>query len=173
MTLFDLVVFGVIVISGLAGLSRGAVHELIGLFAFTLSTIATIAFLPATTPLVRHVVHSGFLAAAVAAVISFVIVFIFLKILATTITASLNGGGSARRCEPDRRPGVWGASGGAPVGGLCADFQPRYASGMETELDYQWDDLPNGERSRARLIEAPAQRVGRCKYADAFNWRRH
>jgi len=90
MTLFDLVVLGVIVISGLEGLSRGAVHELIGLFAFTLSAIATVAFLPATTPLVRHILHVGFLATAVAALISFVIVFVFLKILAATLTASLN-----------------------------------------------------------------------------------
>jgi membrane protein required for colicin V production len=92
MTLFDLIALAVIAISALSGFSRGAVHELVGLFAFTVSAMATVAFLPATAPLARHFIHSGWLAAAVAAVVTFAIVFIFLRLLASMLTASLNQG---------------------------------------------------------------------------------
>jgi membrane protein required for colicin V production len=92
MTVFDLVALGVIAVSALSGLARGAVRELVGLFAFALSALATVAFLPATAPMARHFVHSGWLAAAVAALVTFVIVFIFLRVLAGTLTARLDRG---------------------------------------------------------------------------------
>ncbi len=99
MTVFDLIALGVIAVSALSGLARGAVRELAGLFAFALSALATVAFLPATAPMARHFVHSGWLAAATAALITFVIVFIFLRVLAGTLTAGLDRGvlGGANR----------------------------------------------------------------------------
>jgi len=100
MTVFDLIALGVIAVSALSGLARGAVRELVGLFAFALSAIATVAFLPATAPIARHFVHSGWLGAAIAALVTFVIVFIFLRVLAGTLTARLDRGsvlGSANR----------------------------------------------------------------------------
>jgi membrane protein required for colicin V production len=92
MTAFDLIALGVIAVSALSGLARGAVRELVGLFAFALSALATVALLPATAPMARHFVHSGWMAAALAALVTFVIVFIFLGVLAGILTARLNQG---------------------------------------------------------------------------------
>ncbi len=82
MTIFDLIAFGVIVWSAISGANRGVVSELVGLFAVALSAIATIA--------VRHFLHAGWLSAVVAAIITFVVVFLFLRLLANTLTASIN-----------------------------------------------------------------------------------
>jgi membrane protein required for colicin V production len=89
-TLFDLIALGVIAVSALSGFAKGAVHELIGLFAFTLSGLAAMAFLPATAPIARHFLHSGWMSTAAAVIVTFVIVFVFLRVLASTLTASVN-----------------------------------------------------------------------------------
>ena len=90
MTIFDLIAFAVIVWSALSGMNRGAVAELVGLFAVALSAMATIAFLPLTAPMVRHFMHGGWLSAVVAAAVTFAVVFLFLRLLAGTLTASIN-----------------------------------------------------------------------------------
>ncbi len=90
MTVFDLIAFALIVWSALSGAKRGMVSELVGLFAVALSAIATIVFLPATAAIARHVLHSGWIAAVSAAVVTFVVVFLFLRLLADTLTNSIN-----------------------------------------------------------------------------------
>jgi membrane protein required for colicin V production len=90
MTIFDLIAFGVIVWSAISGANRGVVSELVGLFAVALSAIATIAFLPATASIARHFMHAGWMAAVSAAVVTFIVVFLFLRLLANTLTASIN-----------------------------------------------------------------------------------
>jgi uncharacterized membrane protein required for colicin V production len=90
MTIFDLIVLGGVALSALSGYNRGAAAELLGLFAMAFSAIATIAFLPATAPIVRHLLHAGWLSAAAAAVITFVIVFMFLRLVAAMLTSSIN-----------------------------------------------------------------------------------
>ena len=90
MTIFDVIALGLVAFSALSGYNRGVVAEILGLFAMAISAMATIAFLPATAPIVRHMLHSGWLSAVVAAVITFVVVFMFLRILAATLTQSVN-----------------------------------------------------------------------------------
>jgi membrane protein required for colicin V production len=90
MTIFDLIALAVVALSALSGYNRGAVAELLGLFAIALSAIATIVFLPATAPIARHLLHAGWLSAVVAAVTTFVIVFLFLRLVAGMLTGSIN-----------------------------------------------------------------------------------
>jgi membrane protein required for colicin V production len=90
MTIFDLIALGVVALSALSGYNRGVVAELLGLFAMALSAFATIAFLPATAPIARHILHAGWLSAVVAAVVTFVVVFMFLRLVAATLTRSIN-----------------------------------------------------------------------------------
>lgn len=90
MTIFDLIALAVVALSALSGYNKGAVAELLGLFAMALSAIATIAFLPATAPIARHILHAGWVSAVVAAVATFVIVFMFLRLVAAMLTGSIN-----------------------------------------------------------------------------------
>jgi len=90
MIIFDLVALALVAFSALSGYNRGAVAELLGLFAMALSAIVTIAFLPATAPIARHFLHVGWLSAVLAAVVTFVIVFMFLRLVAATLTGSIN-----------------------------------------------------------------------------------
>jgi len=90
MTVFDLIALGVVALSALSGFNRGAVAELLGLFAMALSAIATIALLPFTAPIVRHFMHAGWLSAVVAAVATFVVIFLFLRLLTASLTHSVN-----------------------------------------------------------------------------------
>ncbi len=134
MTAFDLITLGVIVVSAMTGFTRGALRELVGLFAFTLSALGTIALLPVTAPLARHLVHPGWLAAATAAVVTFAGIFIMLRLLAASLTATLDRAsllGGANRLGGL----VFGALRGLVVLGLFAllfnrvtpaDLQPRW-----------------------------------------------
>jgi membrane protein required for colicin V production len=90
MTVFDLIAFAVIAWSAISGANRGAISELVGLFAVALSAIATILFLPATASIARHFIHSGWMSAVGAAVITFILVFLFLRLLANSLTKSVN-----------------------------------------------------------------------------------
>ena len=90
MTVFDLIALLVVGWSAFSGFRRGAVAELLGLFAVAISAFATIALLPAVAPMVRHMLHAGWLSAVIAAILVFVVVFLFLRLLAATITGSLN-----------------------------------------------------------------------------------
>jgi len=90
MTIFDLIALAVVGLSALSGFNRGAVAELLGLFAVAISAMATIALLPFTAPMARHLMHSGWLSAAIAAVVTFVVVYLFLRLLAGALTSSIN-----------------------------------------------------------------------------------
>ncbi len=90
MTSFDLIALAVVGLSAIAGFSRGAVREFVGLFAFTLSALGTVVLLPAAVVITRHFIHSGWLAAVAAAVGLFVVIFLLLRVLAGALTASIH-----------------------------------------------------------------------------------
>ncbi len=90
MTIFDLIALAIVGWSAFSGFNKGAAAELLGLFAMALSAMATIAFLPAVAPMVRHVLHAGWMSAVAAALLIFVVVFLFLRLVAATLTQSLN-----------------------------------------------------------------------------------
>jgi membrane protein required for colicin V production len=90
LTAFDLIALAIVGWSALSGFNRGAAAELLGLFAMAISAMVTIGFLPATAPMARHILHAGWLSAVIAAIVTFAVVFVFLRLVAATITHSLH-----------------------------------------------------------------------------------
>lgn len=90
MTLFDLIAAGVIAISALLGFQRGAVRELVGLFAFGLSAIAALAALPITRPIAATFFHLTIVAVAVAVILGFAAVYVAFKLIGGWVASQLH-----------------------------------------------------------------------------------
>lgn len=90
MSLFDLIAAAVIAISALMGFQRGAVREIVGLFAFGLSALATLAALPFTSKLAGQVFHPQLIALIAAVVVGFAVVYLGLKVIAQWIASQIH-----------------------------------------------------------------------------------
>lgn len=90
MTLFDIIAIAILLISGLIGFSRGAVRELVTVFAFTLAAMAALYLLPMVGPLVAERVKPGWAANAVAVVGVFLAAFIALRVAAHVLIQRLH-----------------------------------------------------------------------------------
>ncbi len=110
-TLFDLVVVGVVVLSTLLALSRGAVREILGLLSWIGAiVVAAYAFAP-IRPMVTEAIGNELLADAVTVAIVFFVPFLVLKILAGMIGRAVVGSALG---PADRLLGlVFGAARGA------------------------------------------------------------
>lgn len=89
MTLFDLIAVVILLVSGLVGFTRGAVRELVTVFAFTLAALAAVFVLPFSGPLARHALHPAWAGTAAAVVTVFIVAYIALRLIAAWITAHL------------------------------------------------------------------------------------
>lgn len=90
MTAFDLAALLILVVSALIGFSRGAVRELVTVFAFTLAAVIALYALPVSAPLMRHVMHPAWAGAAAAVILVFVIGYVALRVLGAAITTHLH-----------------------------------------------------------------------------------
>lgn len=90
MTLFDVAALLVLVVSALVGLARGVVRELVSLFAFGLAAMAALFLLPITAPLARHMVHPSWAANAVAVAVIFLVAYVALRVMGSTVSAALH-----------------------------------------------------------------------------------
>ena len=90
MTLFDLIAILIIVVSGAVGFTRGAVRELVTVFAFTLSALAAIYMMPVVGPAARHMMHPAWVANAGAVVAVFLVAYISLRLLGGWVTSRLH-----------------------------------------------------------------------------------
>jgi membrane protein required for colicin V production len=88
--LFDLIAAAVIAISALMGFQRGAVREVVGLFAFGLSAFATLIALPFTSKLASHIFHPPLIALIAAVVVGFAVVYLGLKFVGHWIASQLH-----------------------------------------------------------------------------------
>jgi membrane protein required for colicin V production len=104
-TAFDAIVLIGLLVSAAVGFSRGAVRELVALFAFSLAALGSLASLPATAALARGLIHPPWLAAVAAALGGFVVIFLILGLIARLLTAAL-----------DRRAFLGGANRAAGLG---------------------------------------------------------
>lgn len=86
MTLFDLIVLGVLAISGLVGFVRGAVREVVTAGAFIIAALVAVFGLRLTAPLARAAVDPDWAAVGVAIVVTFVVLYILLRILGGNLT---------------------------------------------------------------------------------------
>ncbi len=90
LSLFDLIAGALIAVSALMGYQRGAVRELVGLFAFALSAIIALAVLPVTAHLAAGAFHPHWVAVAAALIVGFAVVYFGLTFVARWITAQLH-----------------------------------------------------------------------------------
>lgn len=89
MTLFDIVAGLILCVSALIGFARGAVKELVGLFAFILAAMASVFLLPFSGRLARHLAHPAWAASAAAVIVVFVIAYIALRVLGASVSSAL------------------------------------------------------------------------------------
>jgi membrane protein required for colicin V production len=87
--LFDLAAGLILIVSAIVGFSRGAVIELVTLFAFTIAAALAVYLLPFTAPIARHSVHPAWAANAAAVVVAFLIAYIALRVLGSSISKAL------------------------------------------------------------------------------------
>jgi membrane protein required for colicin V production len=87
--LFDLVAGLTLLISALIGFSRGAVLEVVTLFAFTAAAALSVYLLPFTTPLALKSVHPAWAANAVAAGVSFLIAYIGFRLAGASLSRAV------------------------------------------------------------------------------------
>ena len=110
MTAFDLAALLILAVSALIGFSRGAVHEIVTLVAFTVAAVISVFLLPFTGPLMRHVMHPAWAGAAAAVVVVFVIAYVAVRVLGAAITTHLHASSF----------GVFNRAGGAVFGAVRA-----------------------------------------------------
>ncbi len=89
MNLFDLVAGLTLIGSAALGFSRGAVLEVVTLFAFTVAASLSVYLLPFTAPVARASVHPVWAANAVAVGLSFLIGYIGLRLLGANLSRSI------------------------------------------------------------------------------------
>ena len=90
MTLFDLAVLALLVVSGLVGFIRGATRELITVIAFVLGALAAVFALRFTGPIARDAINPPWAGNAVAIIIVFLVVYILLRVLGASITKRIH-----------------------------------------------------------------------------------
>lgn len=90
MTLFDLIAIVILLVSALVGFTRGAVRELVTVFAFTLAALAGLFLLPISGPIMRGLVGPPWAATAAAIVVVFIIAYIALRLAGRWLTSRLH-----------------------------------------------------------------------------------
>ena len=86
MTVFDIVFVLIVLVSALVGYARGAIKELVTLFAFLLAALAAVSALPVSGKLFRSLVHPAWAGNAVAVLVVFVLVYVVLRVLGSALT---------------------------------------------------------------------------------------
>ncbi len=90
MTLFDLIAIAVIGVSALIGFSRGAVRELVGLFAFVVSAAGALFLLPWTGALARQLASGALASTALAVLGGFALVYLVFKMLGHVLASRIH-----------------------------------------------------------------------------------
>ena len=103
MTLFDVLLLLVILVSALVGYARGAIKEVVTLFAFLAAAIAAIYALPVAGKLFRSLVHPAWAGNATAVLVVFVLVYILLRVFGSMLTRHVH---SSRLGAVDRGAGA-------------------------------------------------------------------
>ncbi len=79
MTLFDIIAGGLLLLSAVAGYSRGGVKEMVGFVAITLSMLVAAYSMPYTAPVVRVFIHPAWAGGAAAVVGVFVVAYLLIR----------------------------------------------------------------------------------------------
>jgi membrane protein required for colicin V production len=88
-TLFDIIVIGVLLVSSMLAMLRGFTNEVLSILAWVVGALAALWLFPYLTPVVADVVSPAWLAAAVAAVGIFIAAYIVTAALTSRWSGSL------------------------------------------------------------------------------------
>jgi membrane protein required for colicin V production len=106
-TQFDIIVFILLLISAGVGFARGAVREIVALVSLVAAAFAAIFGLPMSTPIAHRFIHSGWLGAAAALAVVFLVTYLLLRLI---------GGAIARQVQETAFVGVLDRSVGLFIG---------------------------------------------------------
>ncbi len=95
MTLFDAIAGGVLALSALLGLMRGATREVTTVLAFAASLILAFAVGPFLSPLMIKFVKFDWVAKSLAMLLVFVVAYMGLRLMTGALSASVQEGGLA------------------------------------------------------------------------------
>ena len=136
MTVFDIVFLLVVLVSALVGYARGAIKELVTLFAFLVAALAAVWALPLGGKLFRGFVHPAWAGNATAVLVVFVLVYIALRVAGSLLTRHVH---SSRLGGLDRGGGaVFGVGRALVLAGAFflvfnritpADLSPKWITG--------------------------------------------
>lgn len=90
MTLFDLIAIFILLISAVIGLVRGAVREVITVFAFVLAVLVALLSLRFTGPVARQAIEPAWAANTVAVLVVLVAAYILIRVLGAGISRKVN-----------------------------------------------------------------------------------
>lgn len=90
MTLFDLIAVLIVLVSALVGFTRGAVRELVTVFAFTLAALAAVYLLPFAGPVFRNLMKPQWVGTAASVVVVFLVAYVLLRLAGHLITRRLH-----------------------------------------------------------------------------------
>jgi len=90
MTLFDMMVLGLLVLSGFEGYRKGGVRELIGVTGFTLSLLIAVYALPYAAPFFRKMIKPEWAGSAAGLVALFVISHMALNFAASWVAGKID-----------------------------------------------------------------------------------
>lgn len=168
LTQFDLLVLGLLLLSGAVGFGRGAVREIAALAALVIAAAAAVFGLPLTAPVVRTVIDLPWLATAAALIAAFAVTYVLMRLI---------GAGIARRIQRTDVLGALDRSLGLLIGlgrGLVVlgalflmfnaatprDLQPAWITGAST-----WPLAANMGRMLTALAPRGLDIAGRMKPA--------
>ena len=168
LTQFDVIVLVLLAISAAIGFYRGAVLEVISLFALVAAAAVAIFGLSRAAPIARKIIHLDWLATAAALIVVFLVVFALLRLI---------GGGIARQVQQTEFLGALDRSLGLAIGlarGLIVlgalnlmfnaatpkDLQPHWIVGSTT-----WPLAQNMGRLLTTLAPKGLDIAGRLKPA--------
>ena len=86
MTVFDIVFVLIVLVSALVGYARGAIKEVVTLFAFLLAALAAVYALPFSGKLFRGFVHPAWAGNATAVLVVFVLAYVLLRVIGGLLT---------------------------------------------------------------------------------------
>ncbi len=168
MTQFDVLVLGLLAISGFVGFARGAVREIFALVALVFAAGLAIFGLPVFGPIFRDLIRPGWLGTAATLVVVFAIAFIALRLI---------GAGVARQVQSTQMLGFLDRSLGLLIGlgrGLIVlgalylmfnaatpeDLRPKWITGARS-----WPVASNMGRLLESLAPQGLDLAGRLKPA--------
>jgi membrane protein required for colicin V production len=91
MTLFDVIAMLILLVSAIVGLARGAVREVVTIFAFVVAVVIALLALPFTGPIARHAISPAWAATAAAVLVVFVAGYILIRVLGAGLSRKVQG----------------------------------------------------------------------------------